>query len=148
MKTFSDKVKDTRELLKFTQQELGDLVGVSKRSIAAYETDGVRPRPSTIRRLAQALQVSVDYLDNDNIDDPTYGIEKTEYIEETRSRFGDKAAKEMDFLLERNAALFAGGEVSQDAKDAFFESVMKAYLTCKEEARATYGRKKNDRDKE
>lgn len=148
MKTFADKVKNTRELLRLTQQELGDLIGVSKRSIAAYETDGVRPRPNTIRKLAQALQVSVDYLDNDDIDDPTYGIEKTEYVEETRSRFGDKAAKEMDFLLERNAALFAGGEVSQDAKDAFFEAVMKAYLTCKEEARATYGRKKNDGDKQ
>lgn len=146
MKSFSDKVKDTRELLKLTQQELGDLVGVSKRSVAAYETDGVRPRPSTIRKLAQALQVSVDYLDNDEIDDPTHGIEKAEYVEETRARFGDKAAKEMDFLLERNAALFAGGEVSQDAKDAFFEAIMKAYLTCKEEARVTYGRKKSDAD--
>ena len=44
-------------------------------------------------------------------------------------------------LLEANAALFAGGELSQDEKDAFFEAVMKAYLTCKEEAREKFGRK-------
>ena len=50
----------------------------------------------------------------------------------------------MDSLLEQNAALFAGGTLDQEAKDAFFEAVMKAYLTCKEEARKTYGRKNKD----
>ena len=39
------------------------------------------------------------------------------------------------------SALFAGGELSQDQKDAFFEAVMKAYITCKEEARVKFGRK-------
>lgn len=48
----------------------------------------------------------------------------------------------MNELLERNAALFAGGELSQEAKDDFFQAVTKAYLLCKEEARKTYGRKK------
>ena len=48
----------------------------------------------------------------------------------------------MDELLERNAALFAGGELSEEAKDAFFTAVTKAYLECKEEARKTFGRKK------
>lgn len=47
----------------------------------------------------------------------------------------------MNALLEQNAAFFAGGELSQEAKDDFFQAVMKAYLTCKEEARKTYGRK-------
>lgn len=40
-----------------------------------------------------------------------------------------------------NAALFAGGELSQDQKDAFFQAVMTAYVTCKEEAKAKFGRK-------
>ena len=48
----------------------------------------------------------------------------------------------MDELLERNAALFAGGELSEEAKDAFFTAVTKAYLECKEQAKKTYGRKK------
>jgi transcriptional regulator with XRE-family HTH domain len=142
MKTFSQKVREARTLLKLSQEKLGILTGVSMRTIITYETTDTRPRPSTVRRLAEALQVSADYLDNDDIDDPMYGIEKKEYVEETRSRYGNKAAKEMDFLLERNAALFAGGSIEQDAKDAFFEALMRAYLTCKEEARKTYGRKK------
>jgi hypothetical protein len=68
-------------------------------------------------------------------------LEKADYIEETRGRFGQRAAREMDFLMERNAALFAGGSLSQEAKDAFFEAVTKAYWAAKEEARKTYGRK-------
>ena len=142
MKTFSEKTKEAREELKLNQQQLGELVGVSKRSIAAYETTDTKPRGNIARKLAAALQVSVDYLLNDEITDSKYGIEKAPYIEEARERLGPKAAKEMDVLLEQNVALFAGGALDQEAKDAFFEAVMKAYLKCKEEARKTYGRKK------
>ena len=38
MKTFSVKIKEAREELKLNQQQLGELVGVSKRSIAAILT--------------------------------------------------------------------------------------------------------------
>lgn len=144
MKTFSEKIKEAREGLKLNQQQLGELVGVSKRSIAAYETTDTKPRGNIARKLAGALQVSVDYLLNDEITDPQYGLEKAPYVEEARERLGPKAAKEMDVLLEQNLALFAGGELDQEAKDAFFEAVMKAYLKCKDEARKTYGRRKKD----
>ena len=140
--TFSDKIKLSRELCNLTQQQLADKVGVSKRTIASYESSGAIARSSTIRKLAKALNVSYDYLTNDDITDPKQGIEKIEYIEEARNQFGNRAAKEVDELLERNAALFAGGELSEDAKDAFFTAVTKAYLECKEQAKKTYGRKK------
>lgn len=141
MKSFSEKIREAREALKLNQQQLSDLVGVSKRSIAAYETTDTKPRGNMARKLASALQVSVDYLLNDDIVDPKHGIEKSPYVEETRERLGAKAAKEMDVLLEQNMALFAGGELDQEAKDAFFEAVMKAYITCKEDARKTFGKK-------
>lgn len=89
-----------------------------------------------------ALDVSYDYLSNDDVTDPKQGIEKIEHIETVRSQLGNKAASEVDELLERNAALFAGGELSEEAKDAFFTAVTKAYLECKEEAKKTFGRKK------
>lgn len=141
MKSFSEKIREAREALKLNQQQLSDLVGVSKRSIAAYETTDSKPRGNIARKLASALQVSVDYLLNDDIIDPKHGIEKSPYVEETRERLGAKAANEMDVLLEQNMALFAGGELDQEAKDAFFEAVMKAYITCKEDARKTFGKK-------
>ena len=85
MKTFSEKVREARTLLKLSQEKLGSLVGVSMRSIVKYEVDGVRPRPAVLRKLADALQVSPDYLDVDEIQDPLYGIEKKEFVEEANS---------------------------------------------------------------
>jgi len=144
MKTFSEKVREARTLLGMNQQELADLVGISKRAIAAYESEGAKPRHSTMLKMADALKVSMDYLTKDEIDDPTYGIEKQPFVEEAREIYGAKEAREVDFLMERNAALFAGGEVPQEVKDKYFEAVMAAYLECKEEARKKFGRKKTE----
>ena len=140
---FSDKVKRSRELRGFTQQTLADEINVSKRTIAAYETTGAKPRPATMRKLAAALKVSVDYLTIDEVPDPEYGLEKQGYVDQARELYGAHAAREMNALLEQNAALFAGGELSQEAKDDFFAAVMKSYLACKEAAKKTYGRKKS-----
>ena len=137
--TFSDKVKKARELLGLTQHELAELVGVTKRAVAGWETEGALPRPATLRKLADTLQISIEYLRIDSIENPLFGIEKKDYVDEARERYGEVAAKEMQFLLERQKVFFAGGEISQDAKDAFFEAVMKAYLACKEESKRKTG---------
>ena len=89
------------------------------------------------------LDSLAEYLRSDEVEDPLYGLERAPYVEATRARFGEKAAREIDYLMDRNAALFAGGEVTQEQKDAYFEAVMQAYLACKQAARASYGRKKN-----
>jgi len=142
MKSFADKVKEARTALRITQQELADQVGVSKRSIAAYEIGEKTPRYYYLRKLAEQLQVSAEYLRRDDIDDPLFGLQEQPYIEEARERFDNKAAKEIAYLMERNTALFAGGDISEEAKDAYFQAVMKAYLACKEEAKKTYGKNK------
>ena len=143
MKALSEKIYEARKLMGFNRKDLGQLVGVSERSIFSYEKRDVRPRPSVIRKLADTLQVSPLYLDNDDIEDPLYGIERKGYINEAAARFGEKAAKEINFLLERNTALFAGGDIDQEEKDAFFDALANAYFDCKREAQIRYGRKNN-----
>ena len=139
MAPFSEKLKKHREDLEMNQQQLADLVGVSKRMIAAYETNESMPRRKIMEKLASALKVSVDYLVSDAVTDPLFGIEKAPYIAEARRLYGKKGANEAELLLEQNMALFAGGNLDQEAKDQFFEAVMRAYLACKEEARRIYG---------
>ena len=92
-------------------------------------------------KLAKALGVSVKFLSDDTCKNPMEDIEKDSYIEEAREKYGAKGAHDVDKLLADNAALFAGGELSQEQKDAFFQAVMTAYVTCKEEAKAKFGRK-------
>ena len=142
--TFSDKVKRAREVRGFTQDELAQEIGVSRRTIAAYESGGAIARRSTTEKLAYALKVSVKYLSDESCTDPLAEIEKDEYVEQARALYGAKGVRDMEELLKDNAALFAGGELSQEQKDAFFEAVMKAYITCKEEAKIKFGSKEDN----
>ena len=52
-----------------------------------------------------------------------------------------KGAEEMAGLLKQNEALFAGGSLSEDQKDMFFEAVSRAYIMNKQHAREKFGRK-------
>ena len=140
--TFSDKIKRSCEVADLTQQELADLVGVSKRTIASYESTNAMARRTTLVKLARALKVSVRYLSDDECTDPLADIEKDGYVEEARQRYGASGARDVDALLRDNAALFAGGELSQEEKDAFFEAVMRAYVASKDIASVKFGRKK------
>ena len=141
MKAFPEKVKDARSELNLSQTQLAEATGVALRTILDYEKGKKKPRQATLLRLAKALQVSVRFLSDDSCEDPMMDIEKDGYIEEARARFGSKGARDIDELLSESTALFAGGELTQEQKDAFFEAIMTAYVTCKEEAKAKFGHK-------
>ena len=119
---FSDKIKFQREQNHLTQKELAELVGVSQRAIAAYESSGTIARISTMRKM--------------------------DYIDEVNGQLGEKGARDINEILEANRALFAGGELDEEAKDAFYQAVTKAYLSCKMEAKKTFGRKKKNTETE
>jgi transcriptional regulator with XRE-family HTH domain len=137
---FAEKVKHERDKLYLSQEQLGERIGVTRRSVNAYENEKIIPRDRVMRKLAQTLGVSMEYLKNDSIDDPNHGKTREAQIDNVRQRFGARAANEAVQLLDQNAAFFAGGEFPQEDKDAFFEAVMSAYLACKETARAKFGR--------
>lgn len=143
MKSFAEKLKEARECMDISQAALAEKVGLSQRSITAYENENIIPRGNTIRKLARALNVSVEYLMNEEVTDPSAGKDKDAFVDTARDYYGYKGAKEAEILLEQNKALFAGGALDQEAKDAFFEALMVAYVKCKEEAKKTYGRKNN-----
>lgn len=141
MMSFAEKILTARTELGMTQKQLAEATDLSLRTILAYEKGEKSPRASTMLKLAKALKVSVKFLSDDECVNPVEDIEKDGYIEEARERYGAAGAHDVDSLLRDNAALFAGGELSQDQKDAFFQAVMTAYVTCKEEAKAKFGRK-------
>ena len=139
MEKFAEKVRLARKDLNMAQEELGAKIGVSRRSVCAYESGASVPRAKMLRKLARALQVSVEYLTNDAVTDKDAGKQADARIENARALFGEKGAKEAEELMKRNVAFLAGGSVEQEAKDAFFEALMTAYIACKKEARKKYG---------
>ena len=127
MKPFTEKVREHRGQLGLSQQELADKAGIGVRTLTYYECGKRFPQAAQLYKLAKALGVSTEYLKNDEIEDPSFCMDRMDYVEE---------------MLRENQALFAGGTISEEAKDAYFQAVMKAYLECKEAAKETYGRKK------
>lgn len=57
-----ERVKEARMNKNLTQEELGNMIGVSKVSICGYETGNRTPTMAMFLRLSDALDVTVDYL--------------------------------------------------------------------------------------
>ncbi|MDN4593541.1 helix-turn-helix domain-containing protein [Polycladomyces subterraneus] len=59
---FPSRLKQLRRQKNLTQEQLGQQVGVTKVSISLYESGRRNPDLETITKIADVLEVSVDYL--------------------------------------------------------------------------------------
>ena len=141
MKTTGEKIRDRRITLRMTQKDLADQVGTTVRTISSYEAAGSKPRGLNLRKLCTVLNVSESYLLNDEIEDPTYGIEEAPYIESARITYGKKGAMDVEKLLTQTKAMFAGGDVPEEDKELFFQAVTEAYFANRQRASEKFTRK-------
>ena len=59
---FNERLKSVREKSGMTQKEVAEIVGISQRVYAYYETDRFPREEVTIRKLARLFDCSTDYL--------------------------------------------------------------------------------------
>ena len=109
--TFGEKIKEARLAMNLSQTELAQLTGISERSLYTYEQLGTIPRKGNIRKLAEALHVSVAYLLDDQETNTQSHIDEDMFLAEAREQFGAKGAKEAQEVLGRVSSLFAGGDL-------------------------------------
>jgi transcriptional regulator with XRE-family HTH domain len=140
--TFGEKLIKARLDRNLSQMELAETVGVSERSIYSYEQTGTNPRKHILMKLADALNVTVQYLVDDSETNPHSNIDQELFVASAKQQFGYKGAREAKDLLARASALFAGGELDDDAKDVFFQSLTEVYFESKAEAREKFTPKK------
>jgi transcriptional regulator with XRE-family HTH domain len=62
MATFGEKLRQLRKQRGWTQDKLGEEVGVHGRHIGKYESGKAMPNAEAIIRVAKTLTVSIDYL--------------------------------------------------------------------------------------
>jgi transcriptional regulator with XRE-family HTH domain len=60
--TFGKRITEVRKIRKLSQDELGKKVDVHGAVIGRYERDEVKPSIEMAKALAEALEVSLDYL--------------------------------------------------------------------------------------
>ena len=138
---FGEKLLNARNALNLSQIELAERAGITERSIYSYEQTGTLPRTAVLKRLAEALNVTVAYLMDEDETDIHKNIDQELFIANVKNEHGAKGAREATEVLSRAAALFAGGELEDDAKEIFFQSLMEVYLESKAEAREKFAPK-------
>ena len=65
------KLKDARKVMRLSQKELGDLVGVTRQSISAYELSDKTPEWPTFQKLSEVLGQPIAYFTSE--DGPVFG---------------------------------------------------------------------------
>ena len=65
---FNENLSIAREKKNMTQKELADIIGVAKSTYSLYESGNREPNVQTIKKIADALNVSADTLLGLNIE--------------------------------------------------------------------------------
>ena len=134
--TFGEKVKKARKELGLTQTELGEMIGVSRRAVTAYETDVALPRTKgTYYKLAEALKVDVNYL----------LTEGDVFVLEVGEKYGARSRRDAQKLVEELTGLFYNGEMMEEDMDELMLAIQKAYVIAKENTRKYIPKKYRDK---
>lgn len=66
--TVGENIRRIRQERNLTQKQLGELVGASEAYIRAYESGRRNPKPSSLEKIADALSVNPEVLENSEFD--------------------------------------------------------------------------------
>jgi transcriptional regulator with XRE-family HTH domain len=123
---FGEKIKGLRKEKGLTQEALGKLIGVSKRTIINYEQGTSYPQDhDTYAKLASALECDENYIKTENED----------FITTASSQYGSRGAAQAQMIIDQTAAMFAGGELSDEDKMAFLHEIQSLYFDSKDRAK-------------
>lgn len=125
-----DKIRLSRKKAGITQKELAERVGVTTRSIQYYEGNIRKPQTTEIIiKLAAALGQDVNYFLSDT--EISLMRENEMFIGQAEEMYGKTGKAQAKQLVESAQALFAGGELAEDDKEAFFQAITELYFDSK-----------------
>ena len=132
-----DRIARLRRMRGYTQAELAEMAGVSARALQNYEAGTRTPKKDTLAKIAEVLNVDGSALASDE-----------EYcVIEAKEKYGTKGKAAAQKLIENAAALFAGGDISEEDKANVMEALQEAYweakLTNKKYTPKKYRKEKN-----
>ena len=94
--TFGEKIAKQRKELNFTQEQLADILGVSRQSISKWESDIAYPETDKLIELGKLFDCSMDYLLKEDVTEKngaqTSGF--TEKVEEISRKVMTEKTKE------------------------------------------------------
>jgi len=137
--TFGEKLRAEREKASISQEKLAAKVGLTRNSIVNYERGSSYPKTRDIYfKLAEIFNVNVNYFLTDD----------EAFITEAAERYGHKGALEAKAILQEAAAVFAGGELSEEDMLGFIHDMQEIYFKATDRAREKYTPKKHRKSNE
>ena len=130
---FGEKVKEQRKKRGLGQDELANMLGVTRRTLTNYETGVSYPREREVySKLAEIFQTNINY----------FLTEDEEFLTTAAERYGRRGLSQAQSILEETAALFAGGELSEQDKLGFLHEMQAIFFDSTERAREKFTPKK------
>lgn len=74
--TLGEKLKEIRKRFGLSQEQLSEIMNVSRQAITKWETDGGIPDISNLQELSKVFGITVDYLLNDERELPALSMRK------------------------------------------------------------------------
>lgn len=102
--TTGEKLTQLRKQNNITQEELADLLGVSRQSVSKWESDIAYPETEKLIKLSELYHVCVDYLLKDSEVEPTTVERRCEQNNENKS----KSTNLKDWYFERKSKVMVG----------------------------------------
>src|SRR5215207_9593389 len=100
-----DKLKRLRTLNALTQAELAERAGLTTAAVSRIERDEAEPRPSTLRKLAQALNVQPRELTEEQAKNGYSLAQQLEALREYAARKGYEVVEEVEDPGQSGASL-------------------------------------------
>ena len=130
---FGEKLKEQRKKRDLGQEELAKMLGVSRRTLTSYETGVSYPREREIySKLAKIFETDINY----------FLTEDEEFLTIAAERYGRRGLAQAQSILEETAALFAGGELSEQDKLGFLHEMQAIFFDSTDHAREKFTPKK------
>jgi len=123
---FSEKLKNMRIAKGWSQEELAERSGISRRTIQNYERFGTLPKKrSTYGVLAKTFGVDESVLLDRNVD----------FVLRANEQYGNDAMRQAMDLVADVKALWAGGEMEEEDMDEIMRALQEAYMEAKSRGR-------------
>ena len=125
--SFAENLKRLRKEKGLTQEQLARQIGVGKRAVIGYEVEGRYPKKHEVyQKIADALGCPTNDLLTDNSD---------QFVAKAQEEYGSRGRRQAEDAVNTITGLFAGGELSEEDRDAVARAIQDAYWFAKERNR-------------
>lgn len=127
----SEKLEYLLTRKRISKTEFAKSVGITYRAFNYYITENRRPRKDILKRMADELGVTAEFLSDDNAD---LELSADERFIKTLLDSGKTSAGAIKFL-EESKGLFAGNSISDEDKEFLIRTLNEIYLDSRKKGK-------------